>query len=232
MRPLTGGDGGDSRPSKTRENFNPVACWQPALVTDANGQASAEFTLPDSMTAYRVFAVAVDRAERHGSVARTLVVKKPFYVEAGLPRFFTVGDKAKFFVAAFNDSGKAGDVTLKIGAQGGLIMHAPAGTFAVGASDRVQIPVEVEATAPVHTRVELEASLKRRRRPRRARAAGAAAHGAAHVRDRRTGGHDRTHGVGRAAARVKALSAEETRAGKVELALSPLPALRLVGGLQ
>lgn len=231
VRPLTGGDGGEGRQSKTRENFNPVACWQPALVTDARGQATARFTLPDSMTSYRVFAVATTKGERHGSVARQLVVKKPFYLEAGLPRFFTAGDRARVYVALFNESGKAGHATLKVTAQGGLVVKVPDAPVAVGASDRVRVPVEVEALKAVHARLELEASLGEARDrvvltvPVRER------HTLRTVAVDGIAGPDGTPLNLNLPAPMKALSPEQAYSGKVELTLSSLPALRLVGGL-
>lgn len=232
VRPLTGGDGGDGKQSKTRENFDPVACWRPQLVTDASGQATAEFTLPDAMTAYRVFAVAIDRGERHGNIARTLVVKKPFYLEAGLPRFFTAGDKAKVFIALFNHTGQEATATLKATVQGGLKFTVPDAPVTIAASDRVQIPVEVEATEAVHARIELEARLgglvDRVVLP-------------IPVRERYTMRTWALSGlVGDSTQAVKMalpdsvlkLPEAAARTGKVELQLSPLPTLRMAGGLK
>ena len=232
VRPLTGGDGGDGKQSKTRENFDPVACWEPQLVTDASGQASAEFTLPDAMTSYRVFAVAIDRGERHGSAAKQLVVKKPFYIEAGLPRFFTAGDHAKVFVAVFNQTGAAGSATLKATVSGGLKLAVPDAPVAVGAGDRVQIPVDVVATEAVHARIELEARLgdavDRLVVPmpvhehftlRTIALSGLATQATQNVKMELP-------------APMLKLPESVARAGKVELSLSTLPALQLVGGLK
>ncbi|MGP1454969.1 MAG: alpha-2-macroglobulin family protein [Treponema sp.] len=55
---LYGGDSGEDKGDE-RSNFNPTAAFIPVLKTDANGKVTAEFTLPDSLTAYRITVVGV-----------------------------------------------------------------------------------------------------------------------------------------------------------------------------
>ena len=103
--PLTGGGGlENSTLEKTtvRTNFNPVAYFNPAVVTDSDGNAQVSFTLPDNITSYRIYVVANDQSSGFGQGERNLIATKDFYVEPGLPRFLTTGDKLKFPVSAFN----------------------------------------------------------------------------------------------------------------------------------
>ena len=50
-----------------RKDFRVLAFWLGSVVTDANGQATADVTLPESLTTYRIMAVAADKASRFGS---------------------------------------------------------------------------------------------------------------------------------------------------------------------
>lgn len=56
---LAGGDsdGGKGDDENERSNFNPTAVFIPILKTDAKGQVTATFTLPDTLTSYRITAV-------------------------------------------------------------------------------------------------------------------------------------------------------------------------------
>ena len=96
-KPLTGGGMGvgEVHPS-LRKDFRPVAYFNPGLVTDADGRATIEFKLPDTTTAYRVFAVVCDKGSGFVSGQRKMVVTKEFFVEPSPPRFFCPGDKAVF----------------------------------------------------------------------------------------------------------------------------------------
>ncbi len=107
---LTGGDGGgmDISASKLRKDFRPVAFFDPVVKTDENGRAEVKFTLPDTMTTYRVYVVACDKGGRFASFKRDLLVVKDFYLEPGTPRFFTKGDRFRFFVSAFNKTDRSG----------------------------------------------------------------------------------------------------------------------------
>ena len=51
-----------------RKNFDPCATWAPALVTDASGKFTHTFKVPDTLTRYRLIAVAHQGAARFGHV--------------------------------------------------------------------------------------------------------------------------------------------------------------------
>ena len=60
---LIGGGGG----TRVRQKFLPCAFWSACLRTDAEGRARATFTAPDSLTRYKILAVAHAGADRFGS---------------------------------------------------------------------------------------------------------------------------------------------------------------------
>lgn len=115
-KPLTGGDlgGGEIAGTlKLRKDFRPVAYFNPAVITDASGRAKVEFQLPDSTTAYRVYAVASDKGPGFVSGQRNMVVTKEFFVEPSIPRFLIPGDRVSFPVVLYNKTPDKGDVLLK-----------------------------------------------------------------------------------------------------------------------
>jgi alpha-2-macroglobulin len=125
VEPLTGGGGlSADLVSKLRRRFEAVAYFNPKVRTDAQGKARVSFTLPDNITRYRVFAVALDRTSRFASVERHLTATKDFYLEPGLPGFFTKGDTFKFQVSAMNATGDQGPVTFQAAPEGGISLTA------------------------------------------------------------------------------------------------------------
>jgi len=83
---IGGGDGSQEMFGGTRRNFDPCATWVATLTADAQGRFSHSFTLPDTLTRYRLIAVAHHSAERFGHAEAALLVNKPLMVEPKTPR--------------------------------------------------------------------------------------------------------------------------------------------------
>lgn len=150
--PLTGGDWSEAGPqaaeSKIRKDFNPVAYFNPSLLTDSNGRATVTFKFPDTMTTYRVYVVACDKGSRFGSYQRSALVVKDFYLEPGLPAFFTKGDRFKFFVSAFNKTDKTAPVEFNVNGDTLLTLSSQSNAYPLEAFSRTLIPVEGQALSP------------------------------------------------------------------------------------
>jgi len=148
MEPLTGGGGFSADiVDKLRRRFKAVAYFNPKVRTDAQGQAQVSFTLPDNITRYRVFAVALDRTSRFASVERHLIATKDFYLEPGLPGFFTLGDRFTFQVSATNATTKQGPVEFQAAAEGGLSLQALDTKGTLKPKDSIKLNVKGEASA-------------------------------------------------------------------------------------
>jgi uncharacterized protein YfaS (alpha-2-macroglobulin family) len=91
-----GGGGRDAGPGVVRKDFRVLAFWLGSVTTDAKGQAKTEVTLPESLTTYRIMAVAGDKQSRFGWAQNEIRINKPLLLTAAYPRFLAVGDKALF----------------------------------------------------------------------------------------------------------------------------------------
>lgn len=109
-----GGGGEDSGPGMMRKDFRVLAFWLGSLVTDKNGKAKTDVTLPESLTTYRVMAVAGDKQSRFGWAQNEIRINQPLMVTPSWPRFLTSGDKAHFGGVVHNMTKSAGTATVSI----------------------------------------------------------------------------------------------------------------------
>ncbi|MFZ2491178.1 MAG: MG2 domain-containing protein, partial [Thermoanaerobaculia bacterium] len=118
LTPKGGGEGGgggvDAGPGMLRKDFRVLAFWVGSLVTDANGKARTQITLPESLTTYRIMAVAADRASRFGWAEDEIRINQPLMITAAWPRFLAAGDKAFFGGVVHNQSKKGGRASVTI----------------------------------------------------------------------------------------------------------------------
>lgn len=80
--------------NSVRKNFNETAFFHPALRTDAKGEVSLSFTLPESLTRWRFLSLAHDAEMDNGRMDTTIVAVKDFMLQSNLPRFVRQGDHA------------------------------------------------------------------------------------------------------------------------------------------
>lgn len=89
-----------------RTHFAETAFFRPALRTNAQGEATLTFTLPQSMTQWNFRALAHTPHMDYGRIDTTLVARKEFMVEPALPRFLRKGDRTDLPIKVTNLSGK------------------------------------------------------------------------------------------------------------------------------
>jgi len=106
-----GGGGGQER---ARKNFLACAFWNATLKTAADGKVSARFAAPDSLTRYRLMAVAHAAAGAFGAARSAFQVTKPLVVEPALARFANVGDRQIARAVIQNQTSQAGEVLVSL----------------------------------------------------------------------------------------------------------------------
>jgi uncharacterized protein YfaS (alpha-2-macroglobulin family) len=137
-----------------RKSFDPCATWAPALVTDAAGKFSHRFKLPDTLTRYRLIAVAHQNPARFGHAESSIVVKKDLMLEPKTPRFANQSDTFNTQVLVQNASTFTGTWEIKFSTASGAETPCtiPIGsttetvTLAPGASTTVIFPTRAEST--------------------------------------------------------------------------------------
>ncbi|MEO0603526.1 MAG: alpha-2-macroglobulin family protein, partial [Myxococcota bacterium] len=87
---------------RLRRDFTPVAHLETGVRTDAQGRARVQFTLPDTVTTYRVTVLAVDRVRAAGKGETTLAVRQRLVARPALPRFLRLGDRPALSVFGHN----------------------------------------------------------------------------------------------------------------------------------
>jgi uncharacterized protein YfaS (alpha-2-macroglobulin family) len=109
-----GGGGSDPGAGTLRKDFRVLAFWLGSVITDVNGEATVDVKLPESLTTYRIMAVAADRSSRFGSGDAEVRVNKPLTLKPTFPRFLAVGDTAHFGAIITSQLAQAGTAAVTI----------------------------------------------------------------------------------------------------------------------
>jgi len=109
------GDEGGGGGGTARQDFRSTAVFVPSIVTDGEGRGKAKFKLPDSLTTYRLMAVASSEDDRFGFSEQQITTSRPLMARPALPRFFRAGDKVEAGVIVSTKGIAAGtfDVTVE-----------------------------------------------------------------------------------------------------------------------
>lgn len=102
-------------PIAVRTNFNALAFYAARLTTDEAGMVRVHFRLPDSLTRYRIVAVAADGVNRFGNGESTQTARLPLMIRPSAPRFLHLGDKFEFPVVVQNATDEEQKVEVAIG---------------------------------------------------------------------------------------------------------------------
>lgn len=117
-----GGGGGEGGIFEVRQEFVDTPYWNPTLVTDENGQATVDVTLPDNLTTWRLDARAVtdgrDGITLVGQTEVDLISTKPLLLRPITPRFFVVGDVLSLVAVVNNNTGEPMTVEASLQAAG------------------------------------------------------------------------------------------------------------------
>ena len=107
------GGGGGKEPAP-RSRFMPCAYWNASLLTDVEGRVNASFVAPDSLTRYRVIAVAHSLQNQFGSGKTEFTVSKPLSIEPALPQVANVTDQLRVRAVVQNQTAEAGQVLVSL----------------------------------------------------------------------------------------------------------------------
>ena len=100
-----------------RSYFPEALYINPEIITDGKGNADITIPIADSITTWRMAMLASTQSGSLGTGTSSLKVFQDFFVDLDLPVTLTQGDRVSIPVAAYNYSGKAGEVSLKLEAE-------------------------------------------------------------------------------------------------------------------
>jgi uncharacterized protein YfaS (alpha-2-macroglobulin family) len=137
------GKGGPPLLNGLRKNFLACAFWNATLQTDAQGRVHVEFNAPDSLTRYRVIAVAATKQNQFGTGESAVEINKPIMLEASLPRFANLGDKLVLRAVLHNTTDQAGEADVEL--QLDATAKTPETKRRVSLPARGSVPIEFPA---------------------------------------------------------------------------------------
>ncbi|MEP6956212.1 MAG: alpha-2-macroglobulin family protein, partial [Chthoniobacterales bacterium] len=141
------GKGGAGPLDGLRKNFIACPFWTGTGRTDAQGRLQVEFKAPDSLTRYRVIAVAATKLSQFGAGESSFEVNKPIMVESAIPAFANVGDKITLRAVVHNTTDFGGKAELLLELDGTARAGKTSEQFSLGAqeSKAIDLPIEVVA---------------------------------------------------------------------------------------
>ncbi|MGZ4036295.1 MAG: alpha-2-macroglobulin family protein, partial [Bacteroidia bacterium] len=87
---------------KARSNFSETAFFFPQLQTNEKGEVVIKFTVPESLTRWKVMGFAHTKDLKYGQFQKEVVTQKDLMVQPNVPRFFREGDKITFISKVVN----------------------------------------------------------------------------------------------------------------------------------
>jgi hypothetical protein len=138
---------GAAAPARVREYFPETLLFQPSLITDANGKATLDVPMADSITTWRLSAVASSRTGSLGSVTAPMRVFQEFFVDINFPVQLTQGDEVSVPVSVYNYLPRAQDVTLTADKEGWFqLLDEPVKKVSLGPNEVKGVKYRIKAT--------------------------------------------------------------------------------------
>ncbi|HUL76201.1 MAG TPA: alpha-2-macroglobulin family protein [Vicinamibacteria bacterium] len=145
-------------PIRTRTDFSALALFAASVPTDAEGRARVPLRLPDSLTRYRVMAVAASGPRTFGSGEATIVARLPLMVRPSAPRFLNFGDRFELPVVVQNQTDADVTVDVAVRARNAVLTAGAGRRLAVAANDRAEVRFPMAAVRAGVARIEVGAS--------------------------------------------------------------------------
>ena len=142
----TGGGPAANEPPRLRQYFPETMLWIPDAVTGPDGRLDLEFQVADSITTWRMTALASTQDGRLGSSSAPLRVFQDFFIDLDLPQALTVGDQISVPVGVFNYLAEPQTVRLELEqADWFELLDEPQKTIEIAANDITVVYFRVQA---------------------------------------------------------------------------------------
>ena len=147
-----------AEPIRARTDFAALALFAARVPIDAGGHAQVPVKLPDSLTRYRVMAVAVEGTRRFGSGEATLVARLPLMVRPSAPRFLNFGDRFELPVVVQNQTDRALTVDVAVRARNATLTAGAGRRVTVAANDRAEVRFPMATQRAGRARIQVGAT--------------------------------------------------------------------------
>ncbi|MEP7295687.1 MAG: MG2 domain-containing protein [Burkholderiales bacterium] len=148
--------GGGGGRGSTRELFDTLLVWKPRVALDANGEATVEVPINDSLTSFKLVAIADAGTQQFGTGSASIRVTQDLQMLSGLPPLVRDGDHFSAMLTLRNTTAREMKVraTLQGTANSGAeIARTPLNLppqdvmLAAGAAQEIAWPIDVPADA-------------------------------------------------------------------------------------
>jgi hypothetical protein len=132
---------------RLRQYFPETLYWAPEVTTDGSGFVSLQVPMADSITTWRLTALASSQDGRLGFATRGIRVFQDFFVDIDLPVSLTQGDEISIPVGVFNYLPEAQEVRLAVQPDGWFeLLGAGERTLTIAANDIEVVYFPIRAT--------------------------------------------------------------------------------------
>jgi uncharacterized protein YfaS (alpha-2-macroglobulin family) len=123
-------------PPRLRQYFPETLYWAPQVTTDEDGFVSLDIPMADSITTWRLTALASSQDGRLGYTTYGMRVFQDFFVDIDLPVSLTRGDEISVPVGVFNYLSEAQEVRLEVEEESWFeLLGEPEQTITIGSND-------------------------------------------------------------------------------------------------
>ncbi len=148
--------GGGSEQSSVRRDFRQSAYFNPKLLTGADGKAHVSFRIPESLTTYRVMAVAATTDDRYGFGDSRVVTSRRLMARPALPRFLRAGDDFEAGVVVSAKSFGPATVTVNATISGLDLRGSPSRTVDLARDESVEVRFPLRAKSAGNARLRFD----------------------------------------------------------------------------
>ncbi len=128
-----------AEPPRLRQFFPETLYWAAEAITDESGYLAVDVPLADSITTWRLTALASSQAGQLGATTYGIRVFQPLFVDLDLPPSLTQGDEVRVPVAVFNYLSESQTVRLELSGDDLITLVDPESartqTLTIGAND-------------------------------------------------------------------------------------------------
>lgn len=136
--------------TEERSDFRETIYWNPVVQTDKDGTAEVEFYNSDASTTCRAIAEGIGFNGKLGRAEATYSVQNTLQVDAKIPPYLTVGDKALIPLVIKNNGDNEEEITISVIAPPGFTTGSFNNIITVAPGGTKQVLIPAEATAAVN----------------------------------------------------------------------------------